>query len=70
MRQQDSKAANHQIQQKGRTLIDLKQLEDESWIATQMDIDIEGSGETAALALIDYCRQVAAQNSPSDTNAP
>ena len=70
MRQQDLTAADQQIQQKGRTLIDLKQLEDESWIATQLDIDIEGSGETAALALMDYCRQVAAQNDSPGTNDP
>jgi hypothetical protein len=70
MQQPDSTAANQQIQQKGRTLIDLNQLEDESWIATQLDIDIEGSGETAALALMDYCRQVAPQNDSPGTNDP
>ena len=46
------------IQQRGRTLIDLKQLDDGTWIATQMDIEIEGTGVTGALALMDYCRKV------------
>ncbi len=45
--------------QTGRTLLQLNEQSDGTWTATQMDIELEGTGETAALAAMDYCRKVA-----------
>lgn len=42
-----------------RTLLELRQSEDGTWVATQPDVDHDGTGETGALAVMDYCRQVA-----------
>lgn len=51
----------HSDQQRrtGRTLIELTEREDGTWVATQPDIDVEGTGETGALAAMDYCRAIA-----------
>ncbi|SDJ52802.1 hypothetical protein SAMN05216226_104245 [Halovenus aranensis] len=43
-----------------RTLIELRQRDDGTWVASQMDVDVEGTGETGALAAMDYCRWMAA----------
>lgn len=32
---------------------------DGTWTATQFDVDVTGTGETAALAAMDYCRLIA-----------
>lgn len=45
--------------QRGRTLLELTQRDDGTWVATQVDVDLEGTGETGALAAMDYCRKVA-----------
>jgi len=45
--------------QRARTLIELRQRDDGSWVATQQDVDVEGTGETGTLAAMDYCRQLA-----------
>lgn len=45
--------------QTGRTLIELTECDDGTWTATQPDVDITGTGETAPLAAMDYCRRVA-----------
>lgn len=45
--------------QKVRTLLELRQRDDGSWVATQMDVDVEGTGETGTLAAMDYCRKLA-----------
>jgi len=47
--------------QTGRTLIELTERDDGSWTATQPDVAVEGTGETAPLAAMDYCRTVAEQ---------
>lgn len=44
---------------RGRTIIDLKQQRDGEWVATQHDVPVSGSGETAAKAALDYCRRIA-----------
>jgi hypothetical protein len=46
-------------------MIELHQRDDNTWVATQLDMDIEGTGETGALAAMEYCRKVAAK---TDTN--
>lgn len=43
----------------GRTTLELTQLKDNRWRATQRDVDLVGYGETGALAAMDYCRKVA-----------
>ena len=43
----------------GQTMLELTQLDDGGWRATQTGVEIEGDGETAALAAMDYCRKVA-----------
>jgi hypothetical protein len=43
----------------GRTLLELAEGDDGTWTATQSDVDLEGTGETAALAAMEYCRTVA-----------
>ncbi|MFC6721120.1 hypothetical protein [Halobacteriaceae bacterium SHR40] len=45
--------------ERGRTLLELTQRDDGTWVATQRDVDLEGTGETGALAAMDYCRKVA-----------
>lgn len=45
--------------QTGRTLLELHEREDGTWRATQTDVEVEGTGETAALAAMDYCRKIA-----------
>jgi predicted chitinase len=45
--------------QRGRTLLELTQRDDGTWIATQQGVDLEGTGETGALAAMAYCRKVA-----------
>jgi hypothetical protein len=50
---------------RGHTMIELHQRDDNTWVATQLDMDIEGTGETGALAAMEYCRKVAAK---TDTN--
>jgi len=45
--------------QRGRTLLELTRRDDGTWIATQRDVDLEGTGETGALAAMEYCRKVA-----------
>jgi hypothetical protein len=45
---------------RGWTTIVLETAGDE-WRATQEGVDIEGRGETAALAAADYCRRVEAR---------
>jgi hypothetical protein len=46
-------------QTRGRTLLELEQQPDGTWLATQYDVDVEGTGETGALAAVDYCRKIA-----------
>jgi len=43
----------------GQTMLELTQLDDGHWRATQAGVAIEGDGETGALAAMDYCRTVA-----------
>lgn len=45
--------------QRGRTLIELTRTDDGTWVATQSDVDVRGTGETGALAAMDYCRRIA-----------
>lgn len=45
--------------QRGRTLIELRQHADGEWTATQLGVDTVGTGETAALAAMHYCRHIA-----------
>jgi len=45
--------------QRGHTLLSLTERDDGTWVATQIDVDVTGTGETAALAAMDYCRQIA-----------
>lgn len=45
--------------QTGRTLLELSEREDGTWSATQTDVDVEGTGKTAAFAAMDYCRKIA-----------
>jgi len=40
------------------TTIVLTECDDGTWIATQSGVSIEGTGETAASAATNYCRQV------------
>jgi hypothetical protein len=40
------------------TTIVLKERDDDTWLATQQGVDIEGTGDTAAAAATDYCRKV------------
>lgn len=47
---------------RGWTTIVLDEREDGEWRATQHGIDVEGRGETAALAAADYCRRVEGAN--------
>lgn len=44
---------------RGRTMLELMQLDDDRWRATQRDVEIIGHGETGALAAMDYCRKIA-----------
>jgi hypothetical protein len=46
-------------QKRGRTLLELEQQPDGTWLATQYDMNVEGTGETGALAAMDYCRKIA-----------
>lgn len=39
------------------------------WIATQRDVDVEGTGETAQWAAAEYCRKVAEQVDRPDETA-
>lgn len=48
------------------TVIDLKET-DEGWEATQEGGSITGTGETAARAAEDYCRQIAEQMELQET---
>ena len=50
---------DHSITHRGRTLLELYQRDDGTWIVTQLDVEIEGTGETGALAAMDFCRKVA-----------
>ena len=43
----------------GQTMLELTQLDDGRWRATQAGVAIEGYGKTGALAAMDYCRTVA-----------
>jgi len=45
--------------QRGHTLLELTERDDGTWLATQYDVDVTGTGETAALAAMDYCRRIA-----------
>lgn len=54
---EDQSIVEKHTPQKVPTLLELRQLEDGSWVATQMNVDVEGTGETGALAAIDYCRK-------------
>ena len=46
----------------GQTMLELTQLDDGRWRATQAGVEIEGYGETGALAAMDYCRKVAEED--------
>lgn len=46
---------------RGRTLIELRQDADGEWTATQLGVETVGTGETAALAAMQYCRRIAAK---------
>ena len=45
--------------QRNRTLLEFTRRDDGTWVATQQDVDLEGTGETGALAAMEYCRKVA-----------
>ena len=45
---------------RGRTTIVLERVGDDEWRASQEGVDVEGRGESAALAAADYCRRVEA----------
>lgn len=47
------------IGMRGRTMIELEQRADGTWEASQPDLAVIGTGETGALAAMDYCRQIA-----------
>ena len=61
---------NETIKSSGRTLLELTERSDGTWVATQRDVDLEGHGETGALAAMEYCRKVAAayDSSPLEDN--
>lgn len=40
-------------------MLELREQDDGRWTATQTGIDIVGTGETAALAAMAYCRHIA-----------
>lgn len=64
MRQQQSTDDGRQDQptcRRGRTLIELRQDADGEWTATQLGVETVGTGETAALAAMQYCRRIAAK---------
>lgn len=44
---------------RGRTMIELEQRADGTWEASQPDLAVVGTGETGALAAMDYCRKIA-----------
>lgn len=46
---------------RGRTLIELRQDADGEWTATQLGVETVGTGGTAALAAMQYCRRIAAK---------
>jgi hypothetical protein len=43
----------------GRTLIQLRQRDDGSWVATQRGVAVEGTGDTGARAAMEYCQKIA-----------
>lgn len=43
----------------GRTLIELRECDDGSWVATQRGVAVEGTGDTGARAAMEYCRKIA-----------
>lgn len=47
------------IESTGRTVLELTELSDGSWVATQRGMDVEGTGETGAFAAMEFCRKVA-----------
>jgi len=47
----------HTYQEHWTTIV-LKERDDGTWLATQGGVSVEGTGETAAAAATDYCRQV------------
>jgi hypothetical protein len=51
---------------RGHTLLELRQRPDGTWVATQFDVDVTGTGETGALAAMDYCRRIAAGEHEQD----
>lgn len=55
---EDNPTAEGHSTQTARTLIELRQRDDGTWLATQPDVGIDGTGETGALAVMDYCRQI------------
>lgn len=48
-----------QERQHGRTLLKLTNDSTKEWTATQHGVAVEGTGGTAALAAMDYCRKIA-----------
>lgn len=44
---------------RGRSILELRQLDDGRWQATQVDVDVTGTGETGALAAMKYCQKIA-----------
>lgn len=58
----DSGSGEKHETQRGRTLLELTSGSGGQWTATQHTVDIEGTGETAALAAMDYCRKIARGN--------
>lgn len=47
----------HTVREHWTTIV-LEERDDDTWIATQTGVDIEGAGDTAAAAATDYCRKV------------
>lgn len=57
------------IPTRGRTLIELVERDGE-WEATQLDVDVVGTGETPIQATIDYCEQLEENSQAASANHP
>lgn len=44
---------------RGRSILELRQCDDGRWEASQFDVDVTGTGETGALAAMEYCQKIA-----------